>query len=570
MANWYDLGFKTENGNMQTSSGDEQNQVGSASGVANQNNVISNMAVFENGTKIKTRIKYNDVGGSTSAYGNIPYALRDYLVDVFVVDGNGTEYPCSSDYLLGKCASSISLPSYQTGQFKPFDFQSWGDYNSNTLRLNNAYNESMGVVNTIYPLYNIGGHSTSAPYYMSVNGDGDIEFIAYGEPCYTTSGNQVTPTRVIGKIPKSILDNPEIFDPTSGLRPEDIIRQPGGTGGRVPLKNYTGEDIDFPELPTGADALGFGRMNIYTPTSPQLAMALDILWSDASESTLETIIESAKKWWYKPEQYCVSMMLTPVPLTSGSSKKIYFGKYDTGVTSGTLNSQWAIVDCGTLSIPLMYGSYLDYDLTQAMLFLPFIGFRVINVKECMGGTMAIKYYVDMLTGSAVAFVRVSNEGSNNSILYTFECNVNTQVPITSNNYNTLLTNIQRATISAISTGVGVATGNPLITASAVGNAVGSVSDMAHSSSVPGLMQSGSLTANTGILGNSKPYIVLHFPVALENSNRANTKGLPSSNISTLGNFSGFTVCDEVHLDGIDLPREIKDEIINTCKRGIIL
>ena len=340
MANWYDLGWKTENGNQQTSSSDDIYQVGSASGVANQNNVITNLATFGNGTKIKLKIHYTDNPNITpSIYQNIGYKKRNYYVDVLVDGADGNEYICSSDYALGTC-------SYESlgALLKPFDFQDWGDYNANTTRLNNAYNESQGVVNTIYPYMNIGGHSTSAPYFMRVNSDNDIEFIAYGDECYDTGGNLIRPTIVIGKISRTLLNNPQIFDPTTGLKEEDIIKTGGGAGGRKPSKNYNGDDIDFPTLPTGASALGFGKLNIFKPTSPQLSSALDILWSDANESTLETIIESAKKWWYKPEQYCTAIMLTPVNVTTSGSKVIYFGKYDSGVSASTVSDQWQITD----------------------------------------------------------------------------------------------------------------------------------------------------------------------------------------------------------------------------------
>ena len=106
----------------------------------------------------------------------------------------------------------------------------------------------------------------------------------------------------------------------------------------------------------------------------------------------------------------------PIDAT-GSNKRIFFGKYDTQVDATAISNQYHILDCGSVQVKLKSGSAFDYSpYVKAMIFLPYIGFRPINVNEIMGGTVSVKYYIDMFTGAAVCFVKVANDLSNSSVL----------------------------------------------------------------------------------------------------------------------------------------------------------
>ena len=399
--------------------------------------------------------------------------------------------------------------------------------------------------------------------YTSDNSGIHIYVVGFNCTYWSTHFTGCPSNRVL-TIPSAVLNNTDYFSPLDGASDNDVAEEQSKH--RRSTNNYKGEDIGFPSLPTGASALGLSTMSMYNPSASQLSNALDILYTDSEESTLEQIIETCKKWWYKPQQYCVSCMLTPVPVSTSTSKNIYFGKYNTQVSAPTVTNQWQIVDCGTLSVPLMYGNYLDFTKVQAMIFLPYIGFRNINVQEIMGGTIAIKYYIDIYTGSGVCFIKCSNQGCNNSVLYSYECNVNTQVPITSNDYTTIVTNLIKASVSVAST---VATGGMTapIGASLL---TGSTLTSAQTMSAPPIQTSGCLTPNTGVLGNAKPYIVLHFPVSVIDSEYISMYGMRSDYTTNVGSLTGFNSFKEIHLDNIALPSEVLKEVESQFKQGVII
>ena len=320
--------------------------------------------------------------------------------------------------------------------------------------------------------------------------------------------------------------------------------------------SYQGNNIDFPDLPSGANAIGFGRMKLYHCSGAQLASALDILWSDATESTLEQIVESCKKWWYKPEQYCISLMITPVPLTDGANSRIYFGKYDTEVDAPIVGSQFVVVDCGSVNVPMKTSSFLDFaPATSAGIYLPFIGFRNIGINEIMGGTVYVKYYVDLFTGSALCMVKIANQNCNSSILYTYECNVQEQVPITSENYSQVMN-------SLLTAGMAYTMGN-------VGMASASFAGALQSTVTPEINISGTLNPNTGILGHPKPYVVLHFPVQDKPNSFEDTVGRTSNKYLSLGAQNGYVEVEKIHLN-IPGASDIEvDEIERLLSEGVL-
>ena len=411
-----------------------------------------------------------------------------------------------------------------------------------------------------FPLDGAGG-ATNVSIAM-VSNSGGCDFYVVGFPSYydisNVKYNYTAPAYYMFSISNEYLENPALFDPNQDKfnADEGVDGPGGGVDGLPTAPSYPGTDVDFPSLPSGASAFDFTTLRLFKPTAANLASALDILYSDDTESTLETIIESCKKWWYKPDQYCIALMLSPVNASTTTSRNIKFGKYDSEVSAPCVDSQWQIVDLGTVTIPLKYGSYLDFNPhANAKIFLPFIGIRSINLNEIMGATLACKYYVDMLTGSALCMVKASKPSSNSIVTYTYECNVAFQVPLTANNYNQVITSLISAGLSAGSQNYGAMAANIAQAASSLGS--------------PSLTESGKLTSNSGVMGEFTPYVILEFPVPSTPNRYQEYRGIPSDSYVSLGSVHGFTVVNYVHLDIPDATDEETAEIESMLKSGVI-
>lgn len=366
---------------------------------------------------------------------------------------------------------------------------------------------------------------------------------------------------LVAFIPASLLNNPAWFNPDEdGLSPEERDTSQGSNiinDDRDVQYDYPGEDVDFPSLPANG-VLGMGYYKIYNPNSSQLTNAFDILWTDGIGEWWEVL----SKIFYHPQDFIVSLMMTACPVTSSENSEIYFGKYPTNVYAPVVNSQWQVVDCGSIDVPLKYGSVLDYSpYQQAQIFLPFIGFRTLNVDQISGGKIAIKYYVDIFTGSAVCFMKISNIGSNNSVLYTFDCNVSMQVPITANNYSQLFTSL--FSMGALAVPAIGASGMAAVASKEIPSAM-NTAGASHR-----VEQSGHLASNIGMLGNEKPYLILQQVNQSKPQGYENYNGYPSNITSSLSNLSGFTKIESIHLNITATDEEIS-EIESLLKTGVIL
>lgn len=373
--------------------------------------------------------------------------------------------------------------------------------------------------------------------------------------------NFIAPCYQIGLITSATLNNTMWFNPDADRLP-DQEKDVSGTSGdfnnnRNVQYDYPGTDIDFPGLPTNS-VLGLSYYKIFIPSSAQLTSAFDILW-----------VSGVGEWWeilskifYKPQQFIVSLMMFPFTPSTQGSAEIKFGMYPTGVTAPVVGSQWQTINCGTLNIPLKYGSALDYSpYTQAQIFLPFVGIRSINIDMISGGSISVQYHVDMLTGSSMCFVKVANYGSNTSVLYTYDCNVAMQVPIQSSDYSQLFTSLF---------GMGTALTHP--SATGMLNAGGDVASSAISvATLSGKVeQSGHLSSNNGLLSGFKPYVIIEQPVQSLPNGYAGYEGFPSNITSTLSGLNGYTEVESIHLQIPGATEEELRDIEEYLHNGVIL
>ena len=450
--------------------------------------------------------------------------------------------------------------------------QNWGGYlpgglvGGGTDVYDYYYRTNPGDITGIYdpsrafPL----GKSGNTHTIVTVASSAGLDFYSLG---YTgTTNADITyncPVYHCGHIPASVLNNRNWFDPENdGLTAEE--RDTSGSSqivndGRDVVYDYPGEDIGFASLPTNG-VMGIGYLKLFNPTTAQLTDAFDVLWTTSFSEWYEALIKAV----YKPMNYIISLMLTACPVSSSGSQRIYFGSYDTGVSSAVVSNQYAVVDCGSINVPLKYGSVLDYSpYQQAQLFLPFVGFRSLNVDQIAGGSIAIKYNVDLFTGSAICQVVISNIGSNTSALYSYDCNVSMQVPITGDNYAQMFT-------SLFSMGMSTA-----MSAGSVGGFMESVgkgipSSLASASSTQRIEQSGHLSSNTGVLGHEKPYLVLQQVNQSKPQGYESFNGYPSNITSSLSSLSGYTVVESIHLHIDGATDDELNEIYRLLKEGVIL
>lgn len=555
---WWDRGIADKNGRGLIPSGG----ISYPDGVHhNVDGFISAFSVALSGDPIEGR-EYEHLLCTTKAGTQVFIVTRASLqrnVEVYLPTETVNIWNWGYLIRLKKSGTSLDLGGFSSGYDGSLIAGEGSIYNFNYRRGNGYFNNPLGC----FPRNKASAGATNQ--FAIICSDTGISFYVVGFSVAIGDTLFSAPARHMGTLNANTLNNRFWFDPEEdGIDPTTFheIEDDIPPGPPRPIDyDYTGDDIPFPGLPGGASAIGFGRLNIFHPTASALAQALEILWDDPADDPsitdlLDKIMNAALKWWYKPEKYCVGLMLMPINV-SGDQKKIFFGKYDTLALAPAISGQWQIVDCGSLSVPLKSGTSFDFSPhVKAMIYLPYIGFRPINVNEIMGGVIQIKYYVDMFTGAAVCFIRIANQNSNTSVLYEYECNVAQQIPIVSENYNQVISNLLSASLS-------LAMGN-------MGSAANMAVNAAAGLGSPDVQTSGKHNPNTGALGSEKPYVVLHFPVQSVPTGFVNQFGYPSNVSMMLDNLNGYAEIEKIHLN---IPGATENElkiIEDALYNGVIL
>lgn len=241
-------------------------------------------------------------------------------------------------------------------------------------------------------------------------------------------------------------------------------------------------------------------------------------------------------------------------LPVGSSETIKLGAISaTGCTGQPVQNQYMKFQCGSVNIPEYWNNATDYNpYTKSEIFLPFIGFRDLDINEIMGGSVSLSYGIDIFTGACVAMIGVMRDHVSQA-LYTFEGNCAVQQPVTGADYSRIVGGL-------ISAGMGIATGG-------VGAVLGVAG--ALTSHKIAYNRSGNISANAGACMPKTPYIIIKRPNAYDAPNYRAFYGDPANWTVTLGSCSGYTRIKDVHLDNVACTDVEKDEIIALLKSGVI-
>lgn len=328
-----------------------------------------------------------------------------------------------------------------------------------------------------------------------------------------------------------------------------ITGKEGGTGDF----DNTSDIIGLPPLPT-ISVSDTGFVNIYNPTLTQLQNLAIFMWTNP--------IFDLTQWralFANPMQAILSLAILPVAIPNGGTRTIKVGNISTDVSMTVAAKQFIEFDCGSLNISEYWGSYLDYSpFTRLSIFLPFVGYRDLNIDECMNKTLQVNYYIDIFTGACSAFIR-----SNGTVLYNFSGNCAFNVPISGTDFSSVVNGI----LSAVSTGVtALATGGESVAFGAVASMSADVMN-----AKPHVQKGGSMGGNAGFLGHRTPYLILIRPRQAVPQNQNEFLGYPSFITADLANVTGYTEVINIFLqDGFTATENELNEIKRLLSEGVIL
>lgn len=340
--------------------------------------------------------------------------------------------------------------------------------------------------------------------------------------------------------------NPDPYTPDGS---PSIPSTPGGGGGS--FDPGTGDYIGLPSVP-GIGGSDCGLWTIYTPTPYQLNSLADYLWNPTFEQQISKIFSD-------PMQSLIGLTVVPFSVPASANAEIKVGNTDTGVYAQLADSRYMRFTCGSITVPAITNSYLDYQPHTAIsIFLPYCGSHDLDINECSGATLSVDYTVDIITGACVACVSHQAHG----VLYQFTGNCGMTIPLSSLSHDELLASILTGAGALVAT---VASGGAAAPAS-----VGVVASATVNALKEHVQKSGNVTGVSGWLGVQKPYLTMHFPNVSIPAYQNSISGYPSNIYARLGDLRGYTEIEKVDMVGIPATAEELEEIERLLQEGVYL
>lgn len=350
----------------------------------------------------------------------------------------------------------------------------------------------------------------------------------------------------------------EVSDVLANSTTQDAV-QTGNTAADIVQSGNNTSNLTFAQDSPISNVKASSLYTIWNPTQDQLNNLATFLWSTDFVDLIKKVLQS-------PMDAMISLALFPITPDTDGTHVINLGYVPSGVSALRVSNQFQTFQTSGLVVPHKYNSYLDYSpYTTAEIYLPFIGFKSLNINDVMGKTVSVNYNIDMLSGTCTAIVKVDGNS-----MYSYSGNMALFLPLSAGNWARMMTSIFGAVGGVASIGAGVAgvmSGSALLgsTASAVSGArtLGNL----ESNSVS---RSGKISGNAGILGDYQPFIVITRPINDKPSTYNSNIGQTYNKSVQLGTLSGFTVVDEAHIEGMSATETEKKEIERLLKEGVIL
>ena len=302
-------------------------------------------------------------------------------------------------------------------------------------------------------------------------------------------------------------------------------------------------------IPAGSASALF---SVYNPTQGQIDSFGAWLWS-------ANFVDQLLKMFNDPMESIISLHKVFATPVAGSTQNIYVGYLDSGVSSTTVSSQYADVDCGQVVLSEYFGNVLDYTDTHIDLYLPFIGIVPLSPDDVMRASIHVIYHVDVLTGACLADVEITRD-MGGGILYQYAGDCAVHYPVSAGSYMGIVSGLLSIAGGVAGT---VATGG-----AALPVLMGAGSAMLGSHTR--VERTGGFSANAGAMGAKIPYLIISRPQTALPQTYLTMEGIGSNQTVVLNTCVGLIRVKEVIINNILATDDEINEIERLLREGVYL
>ena len=386
---------------------------------------------------------------------------------------------------------------------------------------------------------------------------------------------------------------PGTADPKNPYDPKGKTFKGGGSPNK---QNFTDRsDIVTPDPIPTIGGVASGMVSIFSPSDTQLRNLADLLFS-------YNFFDWVQKNLQNLEEIFVSLGTVPFEVSTGSNVSVTWLGFDISqfthpVYLRTLTEQYYEFDMGSISLKNddrihSSDSIFDYSpYSRLGIYLPFIGFQELDIDEFRDKVISLTYRIDVLSGTCIALIYIGNR-----CLYQFSGNCLTQIPMGSVDMSGIISNsvsIATAAASAGATSAVAGAGGEFVDsqlasgklseeggnlrnkqfAAQVANANASLASTTANAMMgmkPNFKHSGAIGNSGSMMAVKQPYLYLTTPNEAVPEFYEKYCGLPSNITSRLGDLSGYTVVEDIRLNGLVATSPEVDEIYKLLKTGVII
>ena len=391
-----------------------------------------------------------------------------------------------------------------------------------------------------------------------------LDIHAWGVP-YTTDYDAA--------LHKNTVDFPD-------YHPDGIPDNPAG-GGDGDGDNFS-DPIDFPAAPYSPASLGGYLTLVQSPA--ELKGLTEVIWKPVIKDLTDVL-----KVYFNTDNLTnsvLSIMFYPLDLAAMSlglthSDNIRIAWSTDNISADIMSNNVSHeIDAGYYDVTEYYGSFLDYaPYTTVDIWLPYIGYKPLDIDAVMSKRLSVKYFVDFIDGLATAVIYADGQPIN-----TYTGQLGIDLAVTGRDNATKI----RQTIDAVmttATGVNKAVGGIMQGAAQAyaGNAGGAFNAISgFKSTVVELGMTGVQTAlqqpSTVVYGTAGGENWLSMPqkchlkftrtAAASPASYINEMGYPTTYTSLVSKFAGYLKCAAVFGDFTGIPSEDAEEIQALLQSGV--
>lgn len=315
------------------------------------------------------------------------------------------------------------------------------------------------------------------------------------------------------------------------------------TGGGEGDGDNMSDDIPLPDVTFFPNNNAYNR---YWLTPAQLPDLQDWIFS-------QTFFNDIQRLWNDPAEYLINLTFYPF---DGRLHDVNHVVSDSFLSIGNLTSEIrcsamqdgysAVFEGGTYEVKEYYGTYLDYaPYTTAEIYIPYIGYRNLNINDIMNKTLRLMYVVDFDTNLITATLLADEKP-----LTMYSGSFGVKIALSGTNANQVAETITKIAIGTIESAAGI------VSKASEGNKAGAIASGIEAATglLSGTMDVqispryfGNPSPSTALYNTQIPHIIFHRPITAEPAAFSTLKGYSAGYSGKVSDFSGFLKCSAVYL-----------------------